>query len=65
MGNGYLRISAIGEQSERRSPGQKVMSAFESFVARRAEILPEDTFHTMLTLVNLVKAKQPTASWRR
>src|SRR5216684_2886125 len=50
MGNSYLRISAVGEQSERRSPGQKVMSAFESFVARRAEILPEDTFHTMLTL---------------
>src|SRR5260370_33073724 len=50
MGNSYLRISAVGEQSERHSPGQKVMSAFESFVARRAEILPEDTFHTMLTL---------------
>lgn len=50
MGNSYLKISALREQSERRSPSHKFMSAFDSFVARRAEILPEETLHSMLTL---------------
>jgi len=50
MGNSSLRISALREQRERRSPGHKVVSAFDSSLARRAEILQEETFHNMLTL---------------
>jgi len=50
MGNSSLRISALREQRERRSPGHKVVSAFDSSLARRAEILQEETFHNMLML---------------
>jgi len=50
MGNSSLRIHAFWQQSERCSTGQKVISGFDSFPARRAELLQEETFHSMLTL---------------
>jgi len=50
MGNSSLRIPALPKQRERRSPGHKVVSALDSFLARRAEIIQEETFHSMLTL---------------
>lgn len=50
MGNTYLKIPALWEQSERRSRSPKVKSAFDSSLVRRAEILQEEIFQTMLTL---------------
>jgi lipopolysaccharide/colanic/teichoic acid biosynthesis glycosyltransferase len=50
MGNSYMRIPAIREQRAPRSTGQTVRTAFDSSVARRTEILQEETFHNMLTL---------------
>ncbi len=50
MGNSPLRIPTPREQTVRRSTGHKVKSGFDALLARRAEILQEETFHNMLTL---------------
>jgi lipopolysaccharide/colanic/teichoic acid biosynthesis glycosyltransferase len=50
MGNSYSRIEAHGERSNRRSKGHKNVFAFGSSAVKRAVILQEETFHSMLTL---------------
>src|SRR6266436_2995943 len=50
MGNSYFRIPVLWEQGARRMTSQKVRSAFDSSVAKRASFLQEETFHDMLTL---------------
>jgi len=50
MGNSPLRIPTTREQTARHPTGHKVKSDFDSLLARRAEILQEETFHNMLTL---------------
>jgi len=50
MGNSPLKIPIIRELATRRSTGHKAKSGFDSLLVRRAEILQEETFHTMLTL---------------
>jgi len=50
MGNSPLRIPNLREQTARRSTGHKVKSGFDSLLVRRAEILQEETFHSMLAL---------------
>jgi lipopolysaccharide/colanic/teichoic acid biosynthesis glycosyltransferase len=50
MGNSPLKIPTIREVTARRSTGHKAKSGFDSLLVRRAEILQEETFHTMLTL---------------
>ena len=50
MGNSYFRIPVLWEQGARRMTSQKVRSAFDSSVAKRASFLQEETFHNMLTL---------------
>src|SRR6266852_5791544 len=50
MGNSPLRIPTPREQTAHRSAGHKVKSGFDSLLVRRAEILQQEAFHTMLTL---------------
>jgi len=50
MANSPLSIPTGREQTARRSTGYKVKSGFDSLLVRRAEILQEEAFHTMLTL---------------
>ncbi len=50
MGNSYFRIPVLLEQGARRMTSQKVRSAFDSSVAKRASFLQEETFHNMLAL---------------
>jgi lipopolysaccharide/colanic/teichoic acid biosynthesis glycosyltransferase len=50
MANSPLRIPTLREQTARRSSGHKVKSGFDSLLVRRADILQEETFHSMLTL---------------
>jgi lipopolysaccharide/colanic/teichoic acid biosynthesis glycosyltransferase len=50
MGNSYLRIPALWETDARCSTGQEVLSAFDSSLTTRADILQEETFQNMLTL---------------
>jgi len=50
MGNSYFRIPVLWEQGARRMTSQKVRSAFDSSVAKRASFLQEETFHNMLAL---------------
>jgi len=50
MGNSDLNIPALREQDARCSTRHKVKSGFDSLLARRAEILHEESFHSMLTL---------------
>ena len=52
MGNSYLRIPALWEQSAGRIKGQKAAYSysFDSSIAPRAGFLEEGTFHNMLTL---------------
>ncbi len=50
MANSPLRIPTLREQSARRSTGHKVKPGLDSLLARRAEILQEETFHSMLRL---------------
>jgi lipopolysaccharide/colanic/teichoic acid biosynthesis glycosyltransferase len=50
MGNTYLRIPALWEQSARRARGQKAVSSLDSSAATRAGVLQDETFHNMLTL---------------
>lgn len=50
MGNIPLRIPTGREQIAHRSSEHKAKSGFDSLLARRAEILQEETFHNMLTL---------------
>jgi len=50
MGNSYLRIPALWEQSAGRIKGQKAAYAFDSSIAPRAGFLEGETFHNMLTL---------------
>lgn len=50
MGNSHLRILAFREQSVRHFSGHKVKHDFDSLLVRGTQILPEETFHSMLTL---------------
>src|SRR6266571_6287398 len=50
MANSPLRIPTPREQTARRSTGHKVKSGLDSLLVRRAEILQEETFHSMLRL---------------
>ena len=49
MGNGHLKIS-FGEAIPSQGNSRKVFSRIDPVLARRAEILREDTLHAMLTL---------------
>src|SRR5260370_5276775 len=50
MANSPLSIPAPRELNVRRSTGRKVKSGFDSLLVRQAEILAEETFHSMLIL---------------
>lgn len=50
MGNSYSRIPALWEQGMARSATRKAASVSGSLVASREEVLPEEAFHSMLTL---------------
>jgi lipopolysaccharide/colanic/teichoic acid biosynthesis glycosyltransferase len=50
MGNSPLRIPTVREHTVRRTNGHKVKSGFDSLLTRRADILQEESFHSMLTL---------------
>ena len=50
MGNSSLRIPVLWRNSQRRSADQKALSGLDSLLVRRAEILSEETFQSMLTL---------------
>jgi lipopolysaccharide/colanic/teichoic acid biosynthesis glycosyltransferase len=50
MGNSPSRIASVRDLTARRSTGHKVRSGFDSLLARRGEILQEESFHGMLIL---------------
>jgi lipopolysaccharide/colanic/teichoic acid biosynthesis glycosyltransferase len=50
MGNSYLRIPALWDQSAGRVSSRKAVSAFDSLVGTRSRFLEAETFHNMLAL---------------
>lgn len=50
MGNNYSRIPALWEQAALRLATLKASSTSGSFVAGREQIIPEESFHSMVTL---------------